>query len=317
MEAAELSLIEIASLLSDEEEAIRFFESIRWPEGPVCPHCNHQGAYAIKANEKTKVRKGLWKCASCRKQFTVRVGTIFEDSKISLGKWLMALHLMCSSKKGISALQLKRNLKVAYQTAWFMCHRIRYAMTQEPMASLLRGTVEVDETYVGGKPRRGVKKGESGRGTKKMPVLALVERNGRAHAMPIEFVDAKTLKGAIRKHVDPSSTINTDEYPSYRGIGLDFAGGHRTVTHSKGQYSYKAFGQSINTNSAESLFALMKRGHYGVFHQLSKKHLHRYCDEFSFRWSYRDLSDGERTVIAIMGSVGKRLMYKEPASAGE
>jgi transposase-like protein len=313
MEAADINLIEIAGLLADEEEAIKFFESIRWPEGPVCPHCNHQGAYAIKANAKTKVRKGLWKCASCRKQFTVRVGTIFEDSKISLGKWLMALHLMCSSKKGISALQLKRNLKVAYPTAWFMCHRIRYAMTQEPLAGLLRGTVEVDETYVGGKPRRGVKKGESGRGTKKMPVLALVERNGRAHAMPIEFVDAKTLKGEIRKHVDPSSTINTDEYPSYRGIGLEFAGGHRTVKHSEGQYSYKAFGQSINTNSVESFFALMKRGHYGVFHQLSRKHLHRYCDEFSFRWSYRDLSDGERTVIAIMGSVGRRLMYKEPA----
>src|SRR5690606_26664056 len=172
----------------------------------------------------------------------------------------------------------------------------------EPLAGLLRGTVEVDETYVGGKPRRGTK-GVNGRGTKKTPVLALVERNGRAHAMPVEFVDGKTLKGAIRKHVDPSSTINTDEYPSYRGIGQEFAGGHRTVTHSKGQYSYMAFGQSINTNSVESFFALMKRGHYGVFHQLSKKHLHRYCDEFSFRWSYRDLSDGERTVIAIMGSV--------------
>jgi hypothetical protein len=133
--------------------------------------------------------------------------------------------------------------------------------------------------------------------------------------MPVERVDGKTLKGEIRKRVDPSSTINTDEFLPYRGIGQEFAGGHRTVAHSKGQYSYMAFGEPINTNSVESFFALMKRGHYGVFHQLSKKHLHRYCEEFSFRWSYRDLSDGERTVIAIMGSVGKRLMYKQPVQA--
>jgi transposase-like protein len=314
MEAADINLIEIAGLLSDEEEAIRFFESIRWPEGPVCPHCNHQGAYKIQANASTKVRKGLWKCSSCRKQYTVRVGTIFEDSKISLGKWLMALHLMCSSKRGISALQLKRNLKVAYQTAWFMCHRIRYAMTQEPLAGLLRGTVEVDETYVGGKPRKGGPKRKEGRGTEKTPVMVLVERGGRAQALPVDRVDGKTLHGEIRRRVHPSSRIHTEEWKSYTGISQHFEGGHETINHKRDQYATRLFGELITTNSAESFFALMKRGHYGVFHQLSNKHLHRYCDEFSFRWSYRDLSDGERTVIAIMGSVGKRLMYKEPAS---
>ena len=224
----------------------------------------------------------------------------------------MAIHLMCSSKKGISALQLKRNLKVAYKTAWFLCHRIRWAMTQEPLAAMLRGIVEVDETYVGGKPRRGGPKGKTGRGTKKAPVLALVERGGRARAMPVERVDGDTLKGEILKSVDRSSQIHTDEFGSYIGIGGEFEGGHRRVNHGKGEYSVKAFGTPITTNTAESFFSLLKRGHYGTFHQMSKKHLHRYCDEFAFRWNTRDLSDGERTVLAIMGSVGKRLMYRDP-----
>ena len=243
----------------------------------------------------------------------MREATIFEDSHLPLGKWLMAIHLMCSSKKGVSALQLKRNLGMAYQTAWFLCHRIRYAMDQEPLAGMLRGVVEADESYFGGKPRRG-EKAKRGRGTKKSPVMVLVERDGKARAKPIKRVDAATLKGEIRKHVHPSSTINTDDFASYHGVGRHFEGGHRVVRHSAGEYAVRVFGQPVHTNTAESFFALMKRGHYGTFHHWSRKHLFRYCHEFSFRWNLRDLSDGERTVIAIMGSIGKRLMYREPTS---
>ena len=313
MKIEDINLVSIAEYLTDEDEAINCFESIRWPDGPVCPHCGGEGYHlTAKPDSKRPGRRGLLKCRVCRKQFSVRVGTIFEDSKIPIGKWLMAIHLMCSSKKGISALQLKRNLKVAYQTAWFMCHRIRYSMTQEPLSGMLKGVVEADEAYFGGRPRRGGRKGIKGRGTKKTPVMVLVERGGNAWVRPIERVDGATLKGEIRKHVDPSATINTDDFTSYRGIGSDFAGGHRVIRHGQGEYAARIFGDPVHVNTAESFFSLMKRGHYGVFHTLSKKHLHRYCDEFVFRWNLRDLSDGERTVIAIMGSVGRRLMYRDP-----
>ena len=238
MQIEDINLVSIAKYLTNEDEAIKFFESIRWTDGPVCPHCGGEGYHlTAKSDSKRPGRKGLLKCRECRKQFSVRIGTIFEDSKIPIGKWLMAIHLMCSSKKGISALQLKRNLKVAYQTAWFMCHRIRYCMTQEPLAGMLRGIVEVDETYVGGKPRRGGTKSPRGRGTKKTPVVVLVERGGEARARPIERVDGATLKAEILKHVDPSARINTDNLESYRGVGSHFDGGHRVIRHGQGEYA--------------------------------------------------------------------------------
>jgi transposase-like protein len=222
---------------------------------------------------------------------------------------------MCSSKKGISALQLQRELGLgSYQTAWHMAHRIRLAMNEDQSLKPLSGTVEVDETYVGGKPRKGnaggsdKPKSKRGRGTSKTPVLALVERNGRAISRPIKNVDAKTLKGAIKKAVHKDSGIMTDEWSAYRGIGKDFTGGHRTVNHGIGEFAR----EGISTNTVESYFALLKRGIHGAFHHVSKNHLHRYCDEFSFRWNYRKVTDGERTVEAIKGSEGKRLMLMSP-----
>jgi transposase-like protein len=210
----------------------------------------------------------------------------------------MAFALLCSAKKGISALQLQRELELgSYRTAWHSAHRIRHAMSKEPLAGLLRGTVEVDETYVGGKPRPGTDtKGKSGRGTKKTPVVALVERGGRVRAHKIERVDGATLKGAIRDNVDRKSRIMTDEWRSYRGIGAEFAGGHET----------------INTNTVESYFALLKRGVMGSFHHISRQHLDRYCDEFSFRWNHRSTTDSERTEVAIRQTVGRRLPYRQP-----
>jgi len=297
-----------------EEQAREYIESILWPNGiPVCPHCGNRGAWKMGG----KARPGLRKCSNkkCRKPFTVTMGTVLESSHISIRDWVIAFHLMCSSKKGISALQLKRNLGLgSYESAWFLEHRIRHSMEENPLSKLLRGTVEVDETYVGGKPRKEnkgstekpKKKSKRGRGTDKVPVLALVERKGKVFSKPIEHVDAKTLKGAVKEMVHKNSTIMTDEWASYTGIGKDFKGGHKTVNHGDGEFMRG----NASTNTVESYFALLKRGVHGIFHHVSKHHLHRYCDEFSFRWNRRKIDDGERTVSAIVNAHGKRLTYK-------
>lgn len=288
-----------------EEQARETFEQIRWPNGRVCPHCGATSEHSTKL-EGTAHRVGLYKCNACSEQFTATVGTILEQSHLPIRTWLMAFSLLCSSKKGLSALQLQRQLGIgSYRSAWHMAHRIRHAMSQEPLAGLLKGTVEVDETYVGGKPRKGTGKHKRGRGTKKAPVVALVERNGRVHAKKLERVNAKNLKAAIIENVHPSATIMTDELGSYRGIGAEFDGGHHVVTHSKGEYRRGEAG----TNEVEAFFALLKRGIVGSFHHVSKQHLNRYCDEFSFRWNHRKISDAERTVQAIRSAEGKRLTY--------
>lgn len=291
-----------------EKQARETLERIRWPNGPVCPHCGVVEK-ATKLQGK-KHRPGLYKCNDCGEQFTATVGTILEQSHIPIRTWLMAFAIMCASKKGVSALQLQRQLGLgSYRSAWHMAHRIRYAMTQEPLAGLLKGAVEVDETYVGGKPRRGKNyEWRQGRGTKKQPVIALVERDGRARAFPVVDAKGNTLKEAIRAHVDQLAAIHTDDWSAYRGIGKEFAGGHHIVRHSQGEYVRG----DATTNEVEAYFALLKRGIVGSFHSVSKKHLHRYCNEFSFRWDHRKLTDGERTVEAIRSGDGKRLRYKTP-----
>ena len=310
-----MNLQDVARLSEDDARAM--LESIRWPEGPICPHCGSvDRIYPIKEG---KARAGVYECGGCGDQFTVTVGTVMHKSKIPLSKWIMAFYLICSSKKGISARQLQRDLGLgSYRTAWHMAHRIRLAMKEEPMAGLLSGHVEVDETYVGGKPRKGGPKGGSGakeskkgRGTKKAPVMVLVERDGRARSKPIDRVDAKTLKTAIKENVDHDSMILTDEWKAYSGIGKDFRWGHFTVNHGQGEYARGG----AHTNTAESYFALLKRGVVGSFHHVSKQHLHRYCDEFSFRWNVRKINDFEAARLAIKGAEGKRLLYKTPSGS--
>jgi transposase-like protein len=304
MQAISLTFAQATELT--EEQAREYFEAILWPGGPVCPHC---GAQKVWKEKSAAVRAGVYKCAECRKEFTVTIGTVLEDSHIPIRKWLMAFCLMISSKKGVSALQLQRNLGLgSYKSAWHLAHRIRYAMTEGTLCKPLTGTVEVDETYIGGKTREG----KRGRGSeRKTPVVALVERNGRVRSKPIERVNAKTLKGAIRENVHRDSRIMTDEWAAYTGIGKEFKGGHEVVNHGNGEYTRG----DAYTNSVESYFALLKRGVHGIFHHVSKTHLHRYCDEFSFRWNYRKVDDGERMIEAVKGATGKRLMYK-PSLAG-
>jgi transposase-like protein len=233
-----------------------------------------------------------------------------ERGHIKIRIWLLALHLMSASKKGISAHQLHRMLGVTYKTAWFMAHRIRYAMQQEPLAGMLKGEIEADETYVGARKLRYPGVGAY----QKKAVALLVERGGRAHAMPVNEVTTKTLREELFHLADRDSTLFTDELPVYVRIGREFRGGHHRSLHKHREYVRRTPNGEVlvTTNTAESFFSLLKRAHVGTFHQLSKKHLHRYTTEFSFRWNHRKATDGQRMVAAIKGAEWQRLMYREP-----
>jgi len=287
----------------DENGAREYLEGIRWANGRTCPHCGSVRSFALKGKS---TRAGLYKCSDCRKPFTVTVGTIFQGSHIALREWAIAFHLICGAKKGISALQLQRHLGIKqYKSAWHMAHRIRYAMTEGTFnAAPLSGPVEVDETYVGGKH-----KGD-GRGYRanKTPVVSLVERGGKKCSVVMPNVTALSLRAAVEANVAAGDKVHTDEHASYRGLKNGFD--HESVNHSKKQYSKKGKdGGTVTTNTVESSFALLKRGIVGAFHHVSRKHLHRYCAEFDFRWNHRKTTDGERTVSAIAGAEGKRLAY--------
>lgn len=302
-----MAFIDVCRLTEDEARTI--LENIRWPNGIACAHCGSKHITRLRPKSKSsKTRDGVIQCNDCRKQFTVTLGTVMQGSHITLRQWVQAFYSMCSHKKGVSALQLQRNLGLhTYKSALHLAHRIRLAMQSDPLASALKGTVEVDETYIGGKPRKGTGLiNKRGRGTRKTPVLALVERKGKVVSKPIERVNASTLKDSIKELVDKESAIMTDEWTGYRGIGKHFVGGHKVVNHGLGKY----VNGDVSTNTAESFFALLKRGVHGTFHHVSKKHLFRYCNEFSFRWNHRGVSDGERAVQAIKGMEGKRLVYR-------
>lgn len=309
-----LNLTTLAKHFSDEDAAREFLEFLRWPNGPVCPRCGAGEAYRLtgKIDSKRPVRKGVLKCKACRKQFTVTVGTIFEDSHIPLSKWLLAIHLLCSSKKGMSAHQLMRMLDLkSYKSAWFMAHRIRYAMAQGSFASKLEGIVEVDETYVGGKAKNmhasEREKKIQGRGTVgKAPVVTLVERNGRVKSIYMESVTGDNLKAAMKDCIVPTAQIMTDESPSYSFAKSEFAE-HERVNHKAGEYVRG----DAHVNTSESVHSLLKRGIIGTYHHVSKFHLHRYLSEFDFRFNNRKIEDGARTLEAIKGFEGKRLMYRD------
>ena len=287
------------AIFLNEDDAREYLEQLRWPNGAACPHCGAIGAYKLqpKADSKRPVRKGVWKCKACRKQFTVTVGTIFEDSHIPIHQWLSGIQFLCASKKGVSAHQLHRMLNITYKSAWFMAHRIRYAMGQPPIAEKLHGIVEADETYVGGKAH-----GKRGRGAEnKVPVFALVQRGGDVRSFKAERVTANNLKPMIRENVDRTSTIMTDEFLAYKGLGKEFAD-HQTVSHGTREYVRG----NAHVNSAEGYFSLLKRGIIGTYHHISQQHLDRYLAEFNFRYNSRKVDDGLRMVLAIKGAKGKR-----------
>jgi transposase-like protein len=291
-----------APQFTNEDEARKYLEAIRWPSGQVCPHCGSmEGAYRLEG--KTH-RPGLLKCSDCREQFSVTVGTVFERSKIPLSKWLLATHLMCSSKKGISAHQLHRTLGVTYKTAWFMAHRIRLAMAPAADAGPLGGegkTVEADETYLAKSPKTRKAPGV-GLNAKPAPqVFALVERGGNIRSM---YLDDKNVRGALAKHMDEKSRLVTDGSQVYKFQVMK----HESVDHSK--YEWKR--GDVHTNTLEGFFSIFKRGLVGTYQHMDKKHLDRYLAEFDFRMNTRaklGYNDTERTAIALKGAEGKRLTY--------
>jgi transposase-like protein len=293
----------------DELAAVELLEAMRWGKNPTCVHCGSTAVYKMTDGETGhRNKRYLWRCHDCKKQYTVRIGTVYEESRIELRHWCYAFWRASTSKKGVAALEIKRHCQISYKSALFLMNRIRFAMAPDnPAADKLTGTVECDETYVGGKPRiRG--NARRGRGTKKTPVFAAVERRGRIRRQVIADVSGKTLKGAIREMVDQQARIMTDDFVSYNGIGNEFSGGHDTVAHSTNEYVRG----DIHTNTAESSFAILKRGITGIYHSVSREYLHRYLWQFDFLWNARKMNDGERTIMAIKLAEGKRLMYKEP-----
>lgn len=305
--ADEAVMTGLAQAYGDESKARELLESWRWPNGPVCPHCQNAGEKTISKLEaqttcQSPVRKGVYFCGACRQQFSVTVGTVLERSHVPLSKWLLALSLLCSSKKSLSANQIGRMVGVTYKTAWFMCHRIRFAMTPQPWAEAkLQGTVEVDETFVGPK------------GKTKTAVVALVERQGQARVKVIASVSQKNLGVALGECVSREAVVNTDEHPSYK-LPLKPWKAHQTVNHSRGEYQRQnPDGSRASTNTAESFFSLLKRAIIGAWHHISREHLPKYANEFAFRWNTRHDTDGQRLQGVIRWIAGKRLTYRQAA----
>jgi transposase-like protein len=283
----ELTLIEITKRYATEEAAREYFESLRWPDGPFCPHCGNADSeriYKVTPNPKAKIRAGLYKCADCRESFTVTVGTVMEDTHIPLNKWLIAFYIMCASKTQVSALQLKRQLELgSYRTAWFMCHRIRYALKDHTPTDLLTGTIEADETYIGGRKRG---HGRAYKGNK-TPIVSLVERGGRVRSQVVDSVTGSEITKVLRRHVAKDAILHTDESPVYLKVGAEFAC-HESVNHHREEYArFNSAGRLVTTNCAEGFFGNSKRSLDGTHHHISRKHADLYFAELDYKYNTR------------------------------
>lgn len=318
-------IAEMPAACSDERTAVEFFERKRWGDSPACPRCGDLDVIQLKdASTGARHHRYLWRCKGCKQQYTVRIGTIFEDSRIPLRHWAYAFWAACASKKGVSALQIKRTTGLTYKSALFLMHRIRYAMTPTTDAPKLDGIVEIDETYVGGKPRNsrapqripGTKSFRRMRGPapdfrdRKTPVVAMLERGGSVRAMVVPTVTSANLARAIIENVAPTARVMTDERPAYRKIVPAHTGKHETVNHGRGEYARG----DVTTNGVEGFFSRLKRQMYGTHHAVSRLHLHRYVAECAFKHNTRYLTDGERVLMAIAGVEGRRLRYRDPSA---
>lgn len=299
-----------------EEAAFAHLEKIVWAGETVCPHCGGVDRITkVKANPAKRIREGLWRCGDCKKQFTVKIGTVFEHMRLPLHKALQAVYLMTSSKKGISAHQLHRVLEITYKSAWFLAHRIREAMASGDLTPFggNGGVVEVDETFIG--QLKGVEKKRAFH--HKMKVLALVDREtGKARTMVIENVRADTLMPIVLANVAREARVMTDEHSGYRDAGKFFAS-HGTTSHGKGEY-VNLEDRTIHSNTVEGYFSIFKRGMKGIYQHCGEHHLHRYLAEFEFRYNNREklgFNDTDRATAAVKGIVGKRLTYKGPDAA--
>jgi transposase-like protein len=296
----------------NEEVAFAYVEAHLWPEGPVCPHCGNCDEKRIGRLTGKTSRPGLRKCYACRKTFTVRIGSIFEDSHFPLHLWLQAIQLICGSKKGISTRQIQRTFNCSMKTAWFLTHRIREIMKPADASGPLGGegkTIEADVTYVGRKP---MTKARRGGGSNMNPVFSLIERDGAARSVHMPNVRVENLGAALENHASGKSDLMTDEAGAFVQLGWNFRS-HQTVNHSKDEYVRREGTRVITTNGVEGFFSILKRGVYGVYQHVSEAHLHRYLYEFDFRYSNREklgVSDVARASRALAGAKGRRLTYE-------
>lgn len=308
-------ITELPAACADEKLAVEFMEQQRWGDHPACPSCGSENVYQMMDSKDPTKRQAnfRWRCREkeCHFQFTVRIGTVFEDSRAPLRHWCFVFWRAATSKKGVSALEIHRQTGLAYKTCLFMLHRVRCAMDSSDIEPL-GGTVEIDETFIGGKPRRPNKIARVGRpkkgGTRgdKQPVMGMLERGGRVRPKVIADVKASTLREVIQQNVDKSARIMTDSWVGYEHLSRE-GWQHETVNHYKWEFARG----DVTTNRIEGFFGILKRGLTGIYHAVSKKHLHRYLSEFEFRYNNSELTDGQRVIAAIKAAQGKRLTYAQ------
>lgn len=306
------TITQLPAACADERLAVEFMEEQRWGGKPHCPRCGDHAVYQMKDSKTGKRQANFrWRCHGCKEQFTVRIGTVFEDSRAPLRHWCFVFWRAATSKKGVSALEIHRQTGLSYKTCLFMLHRVRTAMDESDIEPL-GGIVEVDETFIGGKPRRRNNVAKAGRpgkgGTRgvKQPVMGMIERGGKVRPRVIADVRAATLQDVIRQNIDKSARIMTDDWAGYKSLSRD-GWKHETVNHTR----YEFARGDVTTNRIEGFFGILKRGLNGIYHAVSKKHLHRYLSEFEFRYNNKELTDGQRVIAAIKAAQGKRLTYAQ------